>query len=189
MERKLIKIPPKNFNISSLTSLLPLKSAMLTFNLASGADLRYWKMRIVQFPAGASCGAPSGCTQVTTSSELKAVGGLACANLNQIIELHATYSVKFLQYFQGLTGTFESFNYNGGNGELISTNSCVTTCFAVPSGYCSMTFTETSFLLPGTAPSDCTTDYLTINGVNYCGDTLGTNGQVTGKLTSLKICT
>ncbi|CAG7717028.1 unnamed protein product [Allacma fusca] len=76
-------------------------------------------------------------------------------------------------------GTVQSYNYNGGQGEFIASNSCSQRCFRLPTGYCSMTLTEDTFMLPGTAPNTCTTDYLLINGQRYCGDTLGTNGAVT----------
>ncbi|XP_068085726.1 uncharacterized protein [Anabrus simplex] len=97
-----------------------------------------------------------------------------------------------LQYYTGVRGTIESFNYQGQAGYLNNLNYAI--CIRKEDGYCSITYTnrpsngtEPTFQLlnvdedgepivpPGQAGAEafnCPDDYIIINGIRLCGERL-----------------
>jgi len=76
-----------------------------------------------------------------------------------------------LQYYTGLTGRFETFNYNGGNGESHLANQDYSACIRQECGYCCIQYQECetgSFTLDSNAnpagdqalDTMCTLDYI-----------------------------
>ena len=84
-----------------------------------------------------------------------------------------------LQYYRQDRGTLETFNHNGGNGELLN-NHMYTMCIAQNNRYCDVALSSSSFMLGGTR--NCVCKDTVVFGTNQiCGSTFGTSGQLTCK--------
>jgi len=80
-----------------------------------------------------------------------------------------------LQYYRQDIGTLETFNYNGGNGELLN-NQMYTMCIAQNDLYCDIALQSNSFMLGGSA--GMCSDSVVFGTNQLCGSTFGTAGQL-----------
>jgi len=80
-----------------------------------------------------------------------------------------------LQYYRQDLGTLETFNYNGGNGELLNDH-MYTMCIAQNDDYCDIALQSSSFMLGGS--SGACSDAVVFGTNQLCGSTFGTNMQL-----------
>jgi len=80
-----------------------------------------------------------------------------------------------LQYYRQDMGILETFNYNGGNGELLNDH-MYTMCIAQNDAYCDIALTSSDFMLGGSAGA-CS-DAVVFGTNQLCGSTFGTSGQL-----------
>jgi len=80
-----------------------------------------------------------------------------------------------LQYYREDAGMLETFNYNGGNGELLN-DQMYTMCIAQNDLYCDVALTSSSFMLGGSA--GMCSDAVVFGTNQLCGSTFGTAGQL-----------
>jgi len=80
-----------------------------------------------------------------------------------------------LQYYREDLGTLETFNYNGGNGELLNDH-MYTMCIAQNDAYCDVALSSSSFMLGGS--SGACSDAVVFGTNQLCGSTFGTSGQL-----------
>ena len=80
-----------------------------------------------------------------------------------------------LQYYRQDIGTLETFNYNGGNGELLNDH-MYTMCIAQNDDYCDIALQSSSFMLGGS--SGACSDAVVFGTNQLCGSTFGTSGQL-----------
>jgi hypothetical protein len=80
-----------------------------------------------------------------------------------------------LQYYRQDLGTLETFNYDGGNGELLNDH-MYTMCIAQNDDYCDIALTSSSFMLGGS--SGACSDAVVFGTNQLCGSTFGTNMQL-----------
>ena len=83
-----------------------------------------------------------------------------------------------LQYYREDAGMLETFNYNGGNGELLNSH-MYTMCIAQNDLYCDIALTSSSFMLGGSA--GMCSDAVVFGTNQLCGSTFGTAGQLNCK--------
>ena len=83
-----------------------------------------------------------------------------------------------LQYFKDDAATFSSFNWNGGNGELINDNQ-YSVCIMDNDAYCDVALTaNTAFELTADSSGTCM-DKIAFGTNVFCGTTFGTNNMAT----------
>jgi len=80
-----------------------------------------------------------------------------------------------LQYYREDLGTLETFNYNGGNGELLNDH-MYTMCIAQNDAYCDVALSSSSFELGGS--SGACSDAVVFGTNQLCGSSFGTSGQL-----------
>lgn len=84
-----------------------------------------------------------------------------------------------LQYYRATSGNLMSFNYNGGNGELLN-DQMYSACIAQTDDFCDMSLTGTIDL---TGSSGSCSDKIALGCEVLCGSTFGTNGALTWNYT------
>jgi len=85
-----------------------------------------------------------------------------------------------LQYFRQDNGVIETYNYNGGNGELLN-NHMYTYCIAQNDAYCDVALSSSDFMLGGSSGS-CS-DAVVFGLDKVCGSTFGNSGSLTWNYT------
>jgi len=91
-----------------------------------------------------------------------------------------------LTYNMGISGSITSYNYNGGNGEMIN-NQKFSHCIKYQEGYCDVAMTSTNFDV-GSDPGDS----LTIGSNVLTGTNFGTNNMLSVNFTgpyAFPVCT
>merc|ERR1712227_1053445 len=84
-----------------------------------------------------------------------------------------------LQYYRNNATTISTFNYNSGNGELL-TDHMYSICLEQVDGFCDVQMTAGGFMLGGTSGSCSSTDDKLVLGTNtFCGSTFGTSNSFT----------
>jgi len=84
-----------------------------------------------------------------------------------------------LQYYRNNATSISTFNYNSGNGELL-TDHTYSICLEQVDGFCDVQMQASGFMLGGTSGSCSATDDKLVLGTNtFCGSTFGTSNSFT----------